>query len=195
MISRHWIPNGQNGTEAMLIANTFKPHTCQPTFQQISMPVSPKKYSPVCVLTADRSFIQVAGTVSQTSSQTFTHSGEMPVAQPTGLVSQFTPSQSPASTSQKPTISVAVDVPQHSVTSSSEMPVFQPARPASQLSVTQCVTSISIKPLSTSSGAASQYPDSDRPTKEGEVSDRKLIGQNSTLINRYLKSKTTRKPL
>ena len=43
--------------EAMLLVKNFQPSTGQPTFQQILMPVSPKKHSPVGALTSDRPFI------------------------------------------------------------------------------------------------------------------------------------------
>ena len=78
----------------------------------------------------------------------------MPVAQPTGPVSQFTASQILAGTSQKSTTSV--DVHQHSVTDSSDMPVLQPANTGSACSDHEQQTNLTF-PV---------YPE-----EEGEVSD------------------------
>ena len=124
----------------MFIAKTFPTTTGQPSCQQLSMAVSPKRQSLVGILNSVKPFIQPAGPVSQTSSQSVTGFSEMPVAQPTGPVSQST-------MDQKPAISVAVDVHQHPATGSSEIPVLQHARPASQVTVNQSVTSISANPL------------------------------------------------
>ena len=99
----------------MLIAKIFQSIAGQPSFQQISLPVSPKRHSPVSVITLDRPFFQPARSVSQTSSQSVSSSSQMPVAQGTGMVSQ------PGS--QKPV--TFVDFHQHPATSSNEMSVFR----------------------------------------------------------------------
>ena len=71
----------------MFITKTLQPATSPPSHQQISMPVSHKKQSPVGLLTSDRPFFQPV-----------TNPVEMPVA--SRPVSQ--------SSSQKPATSVAV---------------------------------------------------------------------------------------
>ena len=58
----------------------------QATFQQSSIPVSPKRQSPVGVLA--RQFIPPAGLVSQTSSQPVTGASDMTVSQLTRPVNQ-----------------------------------------------------------------------------------------------------------
>ena len=102
---------------------------------------------------------------------------------------------------------MAVDAGQLSGTRSSERQILQPAQLVSQVTVTQSVTSTSVKPLSISStaSAAFQYPDLDPeqktdltspvyPEEEGEVYDWEA-DMARTLTGRYLKSKTTGKPL
>ena len=71
--SNNWILSGQNAfLEAMLLARSFQP-TGQPTFHNITMPVSPMKGG---TLPSDRPFIQ-PGLVSQTSSELVASSGEV----------------------------------------------------------------------------------------------------------------------
>ena len=45
--------------EAILLAKTFQPHVGKPTFQQISIPVSSKRVSPVCAHASDICYVQV----------------------------------------------------------------------------------------------------------------------------------------
>ena len=81
---------------AMFIAKTITCTASQPSFQQISVPVSPKKYSPVCILTSNRLFLQPAEPANQISSQPVAGPSEMPVVQPTAPVIQYTISEKPA---------------------------------------------------------------------------------------------------
>ena len=95
----------------MFITKTLQPATSPPSHQQISMPVSHKKQSPVGLLTSDRP----------------ASSNQLPIL----LRCQWLPDRS---------ASLPVRNLLHQLLFINEKPVLQPVRPATQLTVTHSVT-------------------------------------------------------